>query len=86
MMGSSASEDIVYTKGYLLNVSAMKRYCLSLKVKKSVSSSCQSPFSVSLGNMGWMACVALCLCADLASLHIVCHASIHSRQVDSCSC
>ena len=53
-------EEVWYMKGYLLNVSAMRRYSLLLNVKKLVARSCQRILGMSLGSMGWRAYMALC--------------------------
>ena len=48
----------LYTKEYLLNVSAMRRYSL-FNVKKSAARSCQGTLGISQGSTAWMACLAL---------------------------
>ena len=76
MMVSAAFKEILYMKGYLLNVPAMKRYSLLLKGSIGYFSRKHE-----LDGMG-----CFMLHADLASLHIVCNVSIHSGPVDGCSC
>ena len=60
MMGSAALEEILCMKGYLLNVSAIRRYSLLLKVKKLMARSCWDLLGIYLGSMGLKACVTLC--------------------------
>ena len=85
MTGSAALEDILYMRGYLLNVSAMRTYSFLLKVKKSVARSCQGPSGTSLGSMDWIAWVALC-CMQILHLFTVCDINFHSGSIDSCLC
>ena len=52
MTVSAVFVDILKVNGYLLNVSAMSRYSLPLKLKKSAARSCQGASGTSLGIIG----------------------------------
>ena len=52
MMVSAVFENILYIKGYWLNVSSCSKHSLPLKLKKSAARSCWGLSGISLGSMG----------------------------------
>ena len=83
-MGSVAFEDVWYMKGYLLKVTATRRYSLLLNVKKSAARSCQEESGTSFRSIGWTAYLAFMLGTNLALIDVSSNVSIHSGPVDIC--
>ena len=65
---SAVFVDILKVKGYLLNISAIRRYSLFLNLKKLAERSCQGASGTSLGITGWVCWVALCCICVLQHL------------------
>ena len=52
MMVSAVLENVLYIRGYLLNLSTSRMYCLPLKIKKFVARFCQGLSGTSVGSIG----------------------------------
>ena len=67
VMVSAVFVEILKVKGYLLNVSVTNKYSWFFESEKLAVRSCQGASGTSLGIMGWICWVALCL------MHILQH-------------
>ena len=81
MIGSAILEEVWYTKGYLLNLSIMKRYSFIVECKEASGKVLPRGIRYIPRKHGQDSLCGLVLCADLASVE-VCNVGIHSGPVD----